>query len=141
MTQTMSPLDLALPIPEVKWRSGDDLCDCTFQRIGDWTNPYIARTLRVRLCCIWKKIYAQFPDFVEEISAYWHPSSDLYISEQQEWDSEDESMPRWLWHRQVAFRTGKTLAKVRDELYGKAPPGPVPPGTGRKTAHLPRREE
>ena len=36
-------------IPEIQWKHGDDLCDCTFQRIGFWTNPYLAKTLQVRL--------------------------------------------------------------------------------------------
>ena len=28
-------------IPGVEWEYHDDLCDCTYQRIGFWTNPYI----------------------------------------------------------------------------------------------------
>ena len=60
-------------IPEIDWEHGDDLCDCTFQRIGYWTNPYLARTMEVRLCCIWKILAEQNPEIaalMQEIPAY-----------------------------------------------------------------------
>ena len=60
-------------IPEIRWEHGDDLCDCTFQRIGYWTNPYLGRTLEFRICCSWSKLIELHPElqeFVREIPAF-----------------------------------------------------------------------
>src|SRR3990167_2977648 len=57
--------------PTVHWLLGDDLCDCTFQRVGEWANPYLGKTLRVRMCCIWAELYKQYPQFVQEIPAFY----------------------------------------------------------------------
>ena len=120
-------------LPEVRWTHGDDLCNCTFQRIGEWTNPYLGRTLRVRFCCIWKELYKQYPEFVQEIPAYWDDNESAFIPTPMDWDSEDAEMPKHLWHRQVAIREGKALEQVRQELRGKTPPQPVARGTGRES--------
>ena len=117
-------------IPEEVWEWGDDLCDCTFQRIGDWTNPYIGRTMRVRLCCIWAAIYKQYPQFVQEIPAYYDRNKDAFQPKPMAWNSEDEDMPVALWHRQVAVELGVPLEKVRKLLAGQDPPKRVPAGQG-----------
>ena len=101
-------------VPEVHWLQGDDLCDCTFQRVGEWTNPYLGKTLRVRLCCIWGEIYKQYPQFVQDIDAYYDLNRHEWVPEQREWDSTDSDMPLALWYRQEAIREGKPLQDVRD---------------------------
>ena len=122
-------LDIVEQIPEIMWEHGDDLCDCTFHRIGSWTNPYLGKTLRIRMCCIWKELYKDYPQFVQEIPAYYDENTDSYEIEPAPWDSEDDDMPVHIWHRQVAFVTGKPLAQVRDELAGQSPPKKVRRGT------------
>ena len=102
-------------VPEVHWLQGDDLCDCTFQRVGEWTNPYLGKTLRVRLCCIWGELYKQYPQFVQDIDAYYDLNRHEWVPEQREWDSTDSDMPLALWYRQEAIREGKPLQDVRDE--------------------------
>src|SRR3989304_4838306 len=57
-------------LPDTQWDHEDDLCDCTYQRIGLWKNPYLAETLEVRMCCIWAELYKQFPGFVRTIPGY-----------------------------------------------------------------------
>lgn len=119
----------ATAIPEVNWQYGDDLCECTFQRIGMWTNPYIARTLKVRLCCLWAKLYAMFPECVQEIPAFMdYTDGDRYEPKPQKWNG-DTDMPRHLWHRQMAVELGIPLPNVRKLLAGKKPPKAVK-GTG-----------
>ena len=107
-------------LPEVRWIHGDDLCDCTFQRIGWWTNPYIGKTLTVRLCCIWAEIYKQYPEFVQEIDAFDY--SGEFLIGTANWDGELHDMPRYLWYRQLATRTGKSLEQIRIEYRDKEPP-------------------
>ena len=116
-------------IPEMRWVHGDDLCNCTFQRIGEWTNPYMARTLRVRFCCIWAELYRQFPQFVQEIPAYWDENTEEYVAKPAPWNLEDADMPQHLWHRQAAVESGRPLAQVRQLLRNQTPPQRVP-GTG-----------
>ena len=117
-------------IPEDPWFHGDDKCDCTFQRIGDWTNPVIGRTLRVRLCCIWAKIYAQYPEFVQEIPAYHNIKTNEYVNEPQDWNAEDWDMPRYLWYRHLAAKYGRPLSEIREKCKDMEPPKRLPPGTG-----------
>ena len=104
--------------PGVMWITGDDLCDCTFQRIGEWANPYLGKTLRVRMCCIWAELYKQFPQFVQECG-YYDSNRHTYTSEAAEWDSTDMDMPVYLWHRQLATKTGKSIAEIRQEYAGR----------------------
>jgi len=106
-------------IPDVVWIIGDDECDCTFQRIGDWTNSYLGQTLRVRLCCIWAEIYKQYPQFVQEIPAHFDRNRWTYVTEPAEWDSDEMDMPVSLWHRQLAKQQGKSLAEIRAEYKGR----------------------
>lgn len=122
---------LAAQIPDVYWIHGDDLCDCTFQRIGEWTNPYIARTLRVRFCCIWNELYKQYPQFVQEIPAYHDGNREVWVMEPRAWDSEEMPMPLTLWYRQLASATGQSVGEIRDLLKGheQERPGPLPAGS------------
>lgn len=100
-------------IPEVHWLHGDDACDCTFQRIGEWTNPYIARTQRIRLCCLFKELAKQYPQFFQEIPAYYDSNRHQWRREPQEWDSDEMDMPVYLWYRQIAALSGKPLGEIR----------------------------
>jgi len=118
-------------IPEVRWLHGDDECDCVFQRIGDWTNPYLGRTLRVRLCCIWAELYKQFPQFVQEIPAYYDQNEDAYYTRPADWNGDTE-MSRALWHRQEAAKLGITIAQARKLLAGQTPPQGKERVNGRK---------
>ena len=112
-------------IPEENWQYGDDLCDCTFQRMGFWTHPSLGRTLKVRLCCIWAKLYAMFPECVQEIPAFMdYNNGDKYMPEPAVWDG-DTDMPRHLWHRQVAVQMGLPVSVVRQLLEGQEPPKAV----------------
>lgn len=121
----------AATIPDTLWIVGDDLCDCTFQRIAEWTNPYIGATKRVRLCCIWAELERAYPQHVQEIPAYYDENRHRYVTEPRAWDSEEMPMPVSFWHRQLARQTGKTLAQIREEYAGREHerPQPVPPGT------------
>lgn len=113
---------LAADMPGLEWRHGDDLCDCTFQRIGEWTNPYIGKTLRVRFCCIWAEFHKLFPDFVQEIPMAYDHNSGTFVDGAAEWDSADSDMPRAIWYRQIATRTGRSLDDIREEYRDQDPP-------------------
>ena len=109
-------------LPEVRWMHGDDLCDCSFQRIGEWTNPYIARTLRVRFCCVWAELLKQYPQYVEEIPAFYNYNEDKFETEPWAWDSDDSDMPRGLWYRQIHAVTGRPLEEIRKRFGSMEPP-------------------
>ena len=100
-------------LPEDTWEVDDDACDCTYQRIGMWANPYIAETLEVRMCCIWKEIYALFPDKVRTIPGY-RDAAGEWVTEPAEWDGESD-MPAAIWYRQLARKQGRRVADVRAE--------------------------
>jgi hypothetical protein len=110
-------------IPEVTWDVGDDLCDCTFQRIGFWTNPYLARTLRVRFCCIWDEIFKEYPEHVQEIPAFvnYNQGEDAYVIEPLAWDA-GHDMPRALWYRQKSSEMGLPIGIIRDMFENEEPP-------------------
>lgn len=124
---TVSPAILeALAIselPEVEWLHGDDLCDCTFQRIGMWKNPYLAETMEIRLCCVWAKLGEMFPEYVRSIPAYRDENTQTWVTEPWEWNGEDE-MPKALWHRQLARKLDISVAEARALNL------PPPQGTG-----------
>ena len=105
-------------VPLVHWIDGDNLCDCLFQRIGDWNNPYLGRSLRVRVCCIWAELYKCYPEYVQEIP-YYDSTRHVYTAEPAEWDSDEMDMPVYLWHRQLAIRQGKSLAEIREAYAGR----------------------
>ena len=120
-------LQLTEQIPEIRWKHGDDLCDCTFQRIGYWTNPYLAKTLEFRMCCAWKTFGEMFPEigqFIREIPAFDNYNENRWVSEPMEWNT-DYDMPRALWYRQLAVKTGKTLDEIRQEYAHLNPPKAV----------------
>ena len=100
-------------LPDVQWKAQDDLCDCTYQRIGMWTNPYLAETLEVRMCCIWAELYKQYPQFVRTIPAFWDYNREEWVTEPQAWNGETD-MPASMWHRQLARATGMTVAEARE---------------------------
>jgi hypothetical protein len=108
-------------IPGVEWAMHDDLCDCTFQRIGEWTNPYIGKTLRVRFCCIWAELHKQYPNFVQELDGFFDHNTHRFVHEVRDWDG-DFDMPRAIWYRHLASKTGKSLSEVRQEYADKEPP-------------------
>lgn len=100
-------------LPDVQWKTHDDLCDCTYQRIGMWTNPYLAETLEVRMCCIWAELYKQYPQFVRTIPAFWDYNQEQWVTEPMQWNGEDD-MPAAIWHRQLARAVGVDLQAARD---------------------------
>lgn len=124
----LEALTLTNQIPEIRWTTGDDLCDCTFQRIGWWTNPYIAKTMEVRLCCAWAKLAEMFPEigqYIREIPAFDDINGSRWQTEPMEWNGEEE-MPRSYWYRHIVAKTGKPLADVRQEYGHLNPPAGVP---------------
>ncbi len=129
--------------PDIHWILGDYQCDCTFQRIGEWKNPYLGKTLRVRMCCIWAALYQQYPQYVQEISAYYDSNRDHYETEPQPWDSEEMAMPVYLWYRQIAAKTGASLESVRAEYQHRLHERPqaVPKGQGWESRSAPTDEE
>lgn len=115
---SMFPADL----PGVDWQMHDDLCDCEYQAAGFWTNPYIGSTHKVRLCCLRARMREMWPDLFQDIPAYYDGNTAQYIEGTAEWNSPDADMPRAIWYRQLAHRTGKTLAEVRQEYADQEPP-------------------
>ena len=118
---TTVPLATLGTFPEEFWDVQDDHCDCTFQRIGMWTNPYLGETLEVRMCCIWEELYKLFPDKVRRTSAFLDYNRNEWNPTPQEWDGEDD-MPSAIWHRQLSRKTGKPLAAIRAEYANQEPP-------------------
>ena len=129
-------------LPDVHWIAGDDLCDCTFQQVAEWTNPYIASTLRVRMCCIWAAIFKQYPQFVQEIPAYYDQNRNDWTVDPIPWDSEEMDMPVYLWLRQMAVTTGRSVSEVREEYVGRyrERPRAVPVGSGMQSRTGPDEE-
>lgn len=105
-------------LPDVQWGNQDDLCDCTYQRIGFWTNPYLAETLEVRMCCIWAELYKQFPEYVRTIPAFFDYNAEQWVTSPQEWNGEDE-MPKAVWYRHLANKQGRSVADIRAEYAEK----------------------
>lgn len=118
-------------LPEEFMDTNDDKCDCTFVRIGMWTNPYLAETLEVRMCCIWKSLYELFPQHVRVTPAFLDYNAGQWVTEPQEWNGEDD-MPRSLWYRQQARKNGGTVSQMRTEFADaeapKGTPRPVEEG-------------
>ena len=108
-------------LPEIRWMHGDDLCDCTFQRIGEWANPYIARTMRIRFCCVWGELLKDYPQHVQEIPGYFNENTEQIEQEPWAWNGEEE-MPRALWYRQIQTVTGLPLDTIRLKFRDINPP-------------------
>ncbi len=100
-------------IPGTHWIHGDDQCDCTFQTIWEVTNPYIAETQRVRLCCLLEHFIKERPDLIQRIPAYFDVGRFTYVSDPAEWDSHEMDMPVELWFRQLKKKMGRPMAWVR----------------------------
>jgi hypothetical protein len=101
-------------LPEDRWAVGDDLCDCTYQRIFQVTNPYLGETLEMRLCCIWDELTQLFPAFVRRVPAYFDINGNEWVREPQPWNGETD-MPPALWYRQLARLQGRSVADIREE--------------------------
>lgn len=99
----MLALEQALEIINAQetWDVNDDQCDCTYQRIGYWNNPYIGETLEIRLCCVWAQFEKEWPQFFKRTQI-----------EPAEWNGETD-MPKSIWHRQLskAFRVSVDEAR------------------------------
>lgn len=100
------------------WDVNDDLCDCTYQRIGYWNNPYIGETYEIRLCCVWAEFEKQYPQFFKRTQI-----------DPAEWDGEVD-MPRSIYHRQLSKSLGIPVADARlvaeEAPKGKPKAQPVP---------------
>ena len=118
-----------------QWLQGDDKCDCTFQRIGEWGNPYIGKSLQVRLCCIWAELARAYPQFVQEVDCYWDRNRVAPVVGPQPWDSEEMDMPLDIWYRQLATQQGRPLDEIRAEYAHKQHlrPRKVAHGNGRES--------
>jgi len=116
---------LTAAIPGLQWETHDDLCDCTFQRIGFWTNPYIGATLRMRLCCLWKELAKQYPDLIQEVPHFYNYNTHKYEDKPWDWNGEFD-MPRAIWYRHLASKTGLPLPEVREQYRDQEPPKGVP---------------
>ena len=118
-------------LPEEMWDVQDDLCDCMYQRIGMWTNPYLAETLEVRMCCIWKELYQLFPQYVRVTPAFLDYNRNEWQTELMEWNAEFD-MPPAIWYRQLAKKEGITVGEARakyaelDHLRPRGVPRPQP---------------
>lgn len=112
-------------MPEITWTHGDDLCNCTFQRIGDWANPYLARTRRVRVCCLESRMLEGNDDLVQDIPGYFNENTGEFDMEPWVWDGEDD-MPEHLFMRQTAIIQGLSLDETRVKFEGVEPPKGTP---------------
>ena len=112
-------------MPEFIWTHGDDLCDCTFQRIGEWSNPYLARTRRVRVCCLEDRMLEDNEDLVQDIPGFFNDNTGLFETEPWMWDGEDD-MPEHLFMRQTAIIQGLSLDDTRVKFEGVEPPKGTP---------------
>jgi len=110
----MLALEEALAIADAQevWDVQDDLCECVYQRIGYWFNPYIGETLETRLCCVWAKFEQQWPELFRRTK-----------QEPAEWNGESQ-MPKAIWHRQLANHLGVSVAEAR--TLGLVPPSGKP---------------
>lgn len=105
-------------LPDVEWQHDDDLCDCTFQRVGMWKNPYLAETLEIRLCCVWAKLAEQFPEAVRTIPGYFNPDTQQWLTNPWDWNGEAE-MPKAIWYRHLARKLNRPLSEIRAEYAEK----------------------
>ncbi len=111
--------------PETAWDVNDDACDCVFQRIGFWTNPYIGETQEVRLCCIWEELYKLFPQHVRRTKAFYDYNANEWSPGPRQWNGEAD-MPPSIWYRHVANRDNITVAEARERYAHLSPPVGIP---------------
>ena len=115
----MLALEQALAIINAQetWDVNDDLCDCVYQRVGYWNNPYVGETLEVRLCCVWAEFEKQWPQFFRRTQM-----------EPAEWNGEAD-MPKSLFVRQIAHSEGIPVSEARSIVESGLP---IPKGIERK---------
>lgn len=101
---------LAIVNAQETWHVNDDRCDCTYQRMGYWNNPYIGETYEIRLCCLYAEFEKQYPQFFKRTQI-----------EPAEWNGEAD-MPRSIYHRQLSKLHGMTVSEAR-AMAGEAPKG------------------
>ena len=111
--------------PESFWDNQDDACDCVYQRIGMWTNPYLAETLEVRMCCIWAELYKLFPQFVRVTPAFLDGNAEEWVTEPMDWNGESD-MPASIWYRQIARRQGISVSEARSKYAHLERPKGIP---------------
>lgn len=137
MTTTVTADDITAllvgAVPGVDWKHNDDLCDCVYQRVCQWTNPYIGQTHEIRLCCAWAKMQELFPEAVRDIPAWFDFNANEWVAEPQEWNGED-AMPRAIWYRQLAAKEGRPLSEIREDYADQDPPQGVPTASPRPLA-------
>ena len=128
---------IAGEIPGVQWLQGDDGCDCLYERIGAWTNPYLGQTHQIRLCCAWDAIAKAIPGVEAAVQTlpFYYDNNRIDPQTHQEWDSEEMDMPLGLWYRQLAVKTGMPVAAIRQEYQRRQDERPrkVPKGAGRES--------
>lgn len=140
-TTTMTADTIQLQVastPGLMWQTDDDLCDCTFQRIGFWTNPYMGSTMLVRLCCMWQKLDEMFPGMVMQIPAFYDYNKGRFDEGAQLWNGEAD-MPRAVWYRYLAAAEGKSLAEIRETYAAKEPPKGIPAKPAQPTKKAPKK--
>jgi len=73
------------------------------------------------LCCLWKELAKQYPDLIQEVSAFYNYNTHEYEAKPWEWNGEFD-MPRAIWYRHLATKTGTPLAEIRQEYADQEPP-------------------
>ncbi len=108
----MLALEQAIRIIEAQdtWDVNDDLCDCTYQFMSYYNNPYIGETYEVRLCCLYAEFEKQYPQFFKRVQI-----------EPAEWNGESD-MPRSIYHRQLSKLHGLSVSEAR-MIAGETPRG------------------
>ena len=101
-------------LSEVTWNGLDDGCDCSFQRVGFFTNPYLAETLEVRFCCFWAEWHKEHPEWVRTTPAFREYNRNEWVTEPADWNGEAD-MPSALWYRQLARQQDRPIAEIRAE--------------------------
>ena len=126
---------LAGELPGVQWLQGDDRCDCLYQRIGEWRNPYLGQTHQIRLCCAWDAIAKAIPGVAQAVQTLqgYYDSNRVEPQPLREWDSDEMDMPLGLWYRQLAVKTGRSVADIRAEYRHRLSERPRKIATGAKT--------
>ena len=59
----------------------DDECDCLFQNVQEYSNPYYNKTLRFRYCCLLAEFRKQWPHLFEEIEGWWDSERKMWRNE------------------------------------------------------------
>lgn len=125
--QAMLDISVALKageLPSTFWSVEDDLCDCVYQRTIQFTNPYLAETHEMRLCCLWGELQKDYPNFVRTIPAYFNLNTKEWEEEPAEWNGEAD-MPASIWYRQLARKEGISVGAARAKYASRIAEKPV----------------